>query len=711
MSRNFRISALYICSTIVWCSVCAVSALAQTIIQTPQQADSLRRVIASQAHDTTKINAMNELAEYFWRIKTNLDSSMAYASESHRMSKILSYNQGIAFALRNIGNIYRVRGQYPLALENLLQSLQVYEKIGDRYGIANVSIGIGLVYRNQGKYGEALEYLFSALRMSELIEDKTRIAPALYGIAFIYSYQKKYSEALDYHFRALKIYEEIRDKRGMANVSNAIGLLYSSQGKNEEALVYLNKALQLGKDLGNEQTIASSLNHIGDVYTQKGNYEQALQSQLQALSINERLGNKPGIAVELNSIARIYYMMSKHSIAIKYSLLALNLADSLGQRDDKRDALEKLATIYQEIKQPQKALSYYQQFVAMKDSIVDVQYMNKMAALKEGYETNKREQQIALQQSELERRNVIQWSLVGTLGVVAIAAVLLGGLYRQKLRANKKILKQQQTLEEQAHTIEEANRELNAANTELQTTNQELDAANRMKTQLLSMAAHDLKNPLGVIIGYADIALMDLPEEAPTSSLLRTMQATADRMNKLIKDLLDSAAMEMGNISLERSEVMLPSLVHAVASRYSYNAEKKEQHIVVEANDHFTVSADADRIEQVLDNLISNAVKYSPTGKTIWVRAMQRGGVARVEVQDEGPGMSDADRAKLFGFFQRLSAQPTGGESSNGVGLAIVKKIVDLHKGKIWAESELGKGTTFVVELPLAGIASERCEE
>lgn len=173
-------------------------------------------------------------------------------------------------------------------------------------------------------------------------------------------------------------------------------------------------------------------------------------------------------------------------------------------------------------------------------------------------------------------------------------------------------------------------------------------------------------------------------------------------MNKLIGELLNSAALEMGDITLELDEVVLPVLVSAIASRYDHSAEQKGQRIVVEALEHIVILGDMERLEQVFDNLVSNAVKYSPHGTTIRLRTTQNQTHARCEVQDEGPGISEEDRQKLFGFFQRLSAQPTGGESSNGVGLAIVKKIVDLHRGTIRAESELGKGTTFIVELPIS---------
>ena len=103
---------------------------------------------------------------------------------------------------------------------------------------------------------------------------------------------------------------------------------------------------------------------------------------------------------------------------------------------------------------------------------------------------------------------------------------------------------------------------------------------------------------------------------------------------------------------------------------------------------------------QVLENLVSNAVKYSPPGKNIFVRLKRHAEAVRVEVQDEGPGLSAEDQKKLFGKFARLSAKPTGGEHSTGLGLSIVKKMVEAMNGRVWCESELGRGATFIVEFP-----------
>ena len=107
---------------------------------------------------------------------------------------------------------------------------------------------------------------------------------------------------------------------------------------------------------------------------------------------------------------------------------------------------------------------------------------------------------------------------------------------------------------------------------------------------------------------------------------------------------------------------------------------------------------------QIIDNLVSNAVKYSPPGKNIYVQVRQFEGGVRGEVRDEGPGISAEDQKRLFGKFARLSAQPTAGEHSTGLGLAIVKRLVESMKGKVWRESEIGRGAAFIVEFSLAAV-------
>lgn len=235
--------------------------------------------------------------------------------------------------------------------------------------------------------------------------------------------------------------------------------------------------------------------------------------------------------------------------------------------------------------------------------------------------------------------------------------------------------------------------------------NQELQEAIEMKNRFLSIASHDLKNPLGVVMGFSSILSQEPVITANTelAEIVETLQKASTRMFELVTELLDTAALEMGKIELHLSRVPLALLVQQAVAQFQSQAQAKQQQIRVSIAEDvpLLVMGDFSRLKQVLDNLISNAIKYAPPSTVIDIDVLQGEHQARILVKDQGPGFSEADKALVYGYFQRLSAQPTGGESSTGVGLAIVKQIVDLHQGQIQILSEPGQGTTFVVDLPL----------
>jgi signal transduction histidine kinase len=224
---------------------------------------------------------------------------------------------------------------------------------------------------------------------------------------------------------------------------------------------------------------------------------------------------------------------------------------------------------------------------------------------------------------------------------------------------------------------------------------------NDEKNEFMGIAAHDLRSPLTSIQGFAELMLADSKLDEEDADLARRIRESARRMVEMVQHLLDVNAIERGQTKPTLSPCELSGLVQTVVQTYRPRAEAKGQRLHLET-DGTLITALADRalIVQVLENLISNAVKYSPLEKTIQVRLTAPQNTVRCEVKDEGPGLSTEDQRRLFGKFARLSAKPTGGEPSVGLGLSIVKRIVESMGGQVSCQSELGKGATFVVELP-----------
>ena len=195
-------------------------------------------------------------------------------------------------------------------------------------------------------------------------------------------------------------------------------------------------------------------------------------------------------------------------------------------------------------------------------------------------------------------------------------------------------------------------------------------------------------------------------DEMPKQEIIDVVErilTNSRQMFELITNLLEVNAIESGrmNLSLEKLDI-LPTLQELV-KHYKQRAKVKNISLQFQCQENkYMAQANENTLRQVLDNLISNAVKYSPHGKHINVRISQDDNHVCCEIQDEGPGLSDSDQQKLFGQFTRLTPKPTGGEHSTCLGLFIVKKLINSMRGKVWCESKVGQGTTFIVKLPIA---------
>ncbi|MEE7491583.1 DUF3369 domain-containing protein [Methylobacterium oryzae] len=256
--------------------------------------------------------------------------------------------------------------------------------------------------------------------------------------------------------------------------------------------------------------------------------------------------------------------------------------------------------------------------------------------------------------------------------------------------------------------VVERTAELIRANRRLDLQRSDLRRANSLKTEILGTIAHDLKNPLAVILGRAEM-LSDLIDMQGDREQMRAqvqhVRASAKGLTTMIDSLMADAMNDALDITLRREPVDLASLAREVCEADRPLADAKGQSLVCEGPDELFLCGDAERLREALDNLVSNAIKYSPAGGAITVRVSREPGPRGAElvcaVADHGPGLSPEDSTRVFGRFQRLSAKPTGGENSTGLGLSIVRRIAELHGGRATAESAgPGLGAVFAIRFP-----------
>ena len=236
--------------------------------------------------------------------------------------------------------------------------------------------------------------------------------------------------------------------------------------------------------------------------------------------------------------------------------------------------------------------------------------------------------------------------------------------------------------------------------------NAELSELDALKSQFVGMVAHDVRNPLASIIMLAD-HLQTEPAEGRSERLevIDEIRGQAKHLLELVEELLDLTKIESGAISLDLKPTELRSFLEDAVRLHTRLAQSKETTITLEEVPAGSVAADRERLRQVVDNLISNAVKFSPPGSAIQVRAIPDDQDWLIEVEDQGPGISPSDREQLFVPFAKRSAVPTGNESSSGLGLAICKRLVDAHGGEIGARPSADKGSVFWFSIPRHDLA------
>jgi signal transduction histidine kinase len=301
-------------------------------------------------------------------------------------------------------------------------------------------------------------------------------------------------------------------------------------------------------------------------------------------------------------------------------------------------------------------------------------------------------------------RTTWAYMLFGAIGLTLVASAVWWRSAHLEARASKL----ERMVAQRTEEVQEQAKQLTSYNRELRQTNEVLQETLEQKSELLGIAAHDLKNPLFGIRGLSEILLENKQLDESSHRKLKLIYESADETLELINDLLESAAASSGQVRLDMELIDIEPVAEWVVHSFRQQAEKKGQRIHFKTSSRdCRVKADERKLREAMSNLVSNAVKYSPKGSQIDVDVRREGDKVSFRVTDEGPGLGEEERKNLFSPFQRLSPEPTAGEASSGLGLYIVKQLVDLHEGEVWVESEVGEGSTFGITLSAAWTAPE----
>jgi signal transduction histidine kinase/uncharacterized protein HemY len=613
-----------------------------------------------------------------------------------------------------IGRIYYTRSEYALANEYALKALALFEENGFKEQAARITGNIGSINYIHGNYSEALEKMFKALAYFEsenMPFDTTRLYDAIAGV---YDAQGKHIIAIEYLFKSLAQREKIDDKVGVAHSLGNLGNVYHSASEYDKSIEYHSRALAMSRSLGLLNDCIRETGNIGSVYVALKEYTTALRFFEEALAQAQAIQHKYEIARLLSNIGQTYKQLNDIDKALEYMLLSIEKEKEIDMQLNIAQSSGILGTIYQSRGEYDKAYQYLYEALELSKKIeVYVGIATIMKDLADFYsdannpyyDIDKAEDYFIKSLAQFTEHQLHEGMSDTMLGMAEFykkqerwkeSAEYFEKhiVIFKKIQSENTVKRAQQFAQSRDIAVMNREREI------LATKNAELEEANSFKTKLMAMAAHDLKNPLSNIKLIAGM-LLSSGNDNEQHELLTMIKESAVYMSNMISSLLESTAAEMGGIDLEKTKVNFKDLVQHSVDTFSYAAKNKKQQFILNLQECYAL-VDKERFLQVVDNIVSNAIKYSYNDTEIHITLSVIDTTIQLAVKDQGQGLNEEDKKHLFTEFKRLSSIPTGDEHSTGLGLYIVKHIVDLHNGDIRVESEgKNKGATFIVEIPV----------
>jgi signal transduction histidine kinase len=705
--------------------------------------------------DSILIRLKLDLAQEYRR--SNPERALQLARDAETIAREILYIPGLANAFTSMGISYAQTGAWVRALNFFLKALQLKDELGDQQGMAALLSNIGVLHGKLNDEERALRYHQRAIRHFRETNDKRGLAYTYNNIGVIHLERGEFDKALQSLYASLDAKKELRDAPGLASTHLNIGITFFMQGKHGRAMENYERAAEFYSNLGDRHGQAEVLQRIGLLHLARNDASKAFdygqRALRSAIAINARIIQRN--ALKLCSDAAT--LLGNPGDALEYYRRHTELKDSLfneessklinemtanyelsqRERSDRENELLKREQQIREMELEHRAVQLKEQEQSIellnKEQTISSLKLKEQEAvvLAQQLEAERRNDEIALLQkdrellarerdlraAEMTRQRTLRNSLmVGSL-FLFIIILLLGNRYRLKKKtaealerqnalleeANEAIRKNELILQQQAVEIERSNRELLRQNDVLGKLNNE-------KNELLGIVSHDLRNPIGGIRMLAEAMV----EEGRDTEFLRNkaqiVYDTADMLIVLVRNLLDINRLEAGRMRLDMTRITMPVVVERVMAAHQKWAERKN--IVLRcryAADLPEAYGDVGAVTQILDNILSNAIKYSPPFTHVDVLVTSRDGAVLMEVQDQGPGFSSEDMQRLYQKFARLSAQPTAGESSTGLGLSIVKKLVEAMNGTVRCESQSGEGARFTITLP--AIEAEEIEQ
>ena len=681
---------------------------------------------------------------------SNTDSSIIYANTAITYAKDRDSPEYISKSYEKLGTVYQTSNNHKAALEAYQKAINYAKKSDNEAKVAHIQTLIARVFTSKSNFKDAIIWQKKANKYALENNDTTLLANTSLDIGVIHARKGEYYIAIEYFFKSLEYNEAIGETKYTIALLNNIGSIYSETEEYEKALTFLKKAKERLKNEPAKKDVYTVpiLTNIGRCHVNLGQYEAAIKNYELALSEAEKINNlyyvgftnsqlgashlemgniekalkaynyaydylkadyPEEFAAVLRGLSKVYQEKGQYNKALKYIEESSAINISIDNLDDIMEDYRILSSIHNNLGHAQKAYDYLSQHLALKDSVFNIDKSAEVILLESKYNYKQEELRLTTEVNLLKKDKVLHQSQRTILGLsLILVCLILTALVWFFYRKNKenyllrKDLENKAIIEQQAQELRLLNGVLEAKveerTVELQTANKNLEQANYELRTFNYIASHDIKEPIRVISGYVNIIFKGLTPDLKQNlgNYFDIIKRSSTQLYTLIEDFARYMTLSQ-NETIEKQEVDLNYLTFSVMDGLRESIQKYNGQVLLGALP--TIQSINSLLFVILKNLIENGLKYNQSDvPTVEISYNQTQTHHEIIVSDNGIGIDEKYKVQIFEMFKRLHNR--GAYEGSGIGLAIVKLSADKLGGEVRLESEIGKGSRFIITIP-----------
>ncbi|MFZ4401685.1 MAG: tetratricopeptide repeat-containing sensor histidine kinase [Bacteroidales bacterium] len=603
------------------------------------------------------------------------DSVILYTNFCKILHDKRNVNKNKAEMYQKIAKEYADKQQYKLALANYNISAYWYEKIKNQDELSNVYNSVGIIYGKIYSYDKALFYLHKTISILVKEGNNKKISASLNNLGIIYRGLKNYNKAQSIFQQSLFFARKSGNDISIASSLNNISQNYFLTEKYPEALKYQLEAIKIYENKNNKKRLSSCYISLGSIY-QKQNNKTAIVYFNKAKKLAIELNDNYLVSFVNNSIASVYISLKNYPLSFKYLSESEEIANKIQDWVCMKSSYELFTTYYEQTGDCINALKYQRKSKDINDSIFNKESSDRFLDLQVKYEVEEKDnenkilkQESTIQQLAIQKQIYIRNIFIAVSIIISMFVFIILFRFYLKKKANK-ILSQK--------------------NHEISRQKDELEELYSPKDKLFAIITHDLKNPFGTIIslaGYLEESYTDI-DDNQKSYIIKTIKKSADTAYDLMENLTKWLLSQDKNIAVHTTTFDIYDAILSILADYKIEIEKKKIKIDFTINNPIFVLADEQMIKTIIRNLLFNAIKFTLENGKIIVKVMNLENEIHVSIKDNGIGIKEEDKAKIFKIESNFSTIGTAKEKGSGLGLILSKEFAERNNCKIWFESE-----------------------